>query len=1123
MKNLYVFLLALVWLLAGSIQVNATTTDKATYSDGLAAAPTFTYTKTDVLLCNGQATGSISITASGGTGNYLYSKDNGATFTDTPQFTNLTAGTYQVVVKDGSNVVSAAQAVTINQPAPLTASVTSVTSTCPGLSTGAISTSAGGGVGPYQYSLNGGDSYQASSLFTSLPANFYPLKVKDANGCVFGNTTYQVTAPTAPTVTPSVTNVSCNGLQDGSIRVTLSGGVNIGQALISINNGATYVNDTQFHLLGVGTYPILVKYANNCVTPVQSVSVTQPAPVSFSTAITSTLNCHDATTGSITVTAAGGSGSYVYSKDNGNTYQDGNLFGELGAGSYRIAVKDANGCTAPVQTVELSQPTAVTYTITQTDVSCFGETDGRISIEASGGTGPYEYFFSAYGPASIRNPNDPRTTSKLADGRGARVAAGEQYDNLAAQTYYITIHDANFCYTSIDVTLDQPSALVAETSVTNAQCNSTSSGSITVIPSGGTAPYQYSRDGGTTFQTNAQFTGLSAGNYAIVVKDAHNCLSESKSVEVSEPTVVTFTANQTNATCFGSSTGSIEVNASGGIDSYQYSRDNGATYQSSNTFTDLAANTYPIVVKDANGCVSAAQSVTVGQPDLLTFTVAKTDVSDCFGNSSGSLSVSASGGTSYYLYSIDNGNRYTDDRFFADLGADTYPVMVKDANGCVTAAQNIVISQPTALTYTLTEVDVSCFGGNDGRITIDAQGGTGPYQYTFSMYGPALISNPSVLRATSQQAGLRGARAAAGQQYNSLAAQTYYLTVRDANGCSINLTSTINQPSAISITTSASPVLCAGGSNGRITVTASGGTGGYQYSKDNGANYQPANQFDNLSAGTYQVVVKDANNCVTAVQSVTVTQPSVLTAAISKTDVTTCFGGTNGSITVTASGGTSGYQYSRDNGATFQASNQFTSLPASTYQIVVKDANNCVTTAQNVTIGQPTLLAFSTTKGDVTGCFGNSTGSISVTTSGGTGPYQYSKDNGATFQASNQFTNLPAGTYQVVVKDANGCVANAQSVILNQPPALSATTTATPVSCYSGTNGSITVQVTGAQRPIAIRLLMDLPIRRVISLQACQRGLIILLYAMPITASWMHQRRRSLNRMRLPLVPTKWM
>src|SRR4029453_17905086 len=262
------------------------------------------------------------------------------------------------------------------------------------------------------------------------------------------------------------------------------------------------------------------------------------------------------------------------------------------------------------------------------------------------------------------------------------------------------------------------------------------------------------------------------------------------------------------------------------------------------------------------------------------------------------------------------------------------------------------------------------------------------------------------------------------------------VVVQDANSCTASASVTINQPAA-TVTISSTPtvdVLCFGQATGTITVNAAGGTGTLTYSKDNGATFQPGNVFGGLVAGTYQIVVQDANSC-TASASVTINQPAA-TVTISSTPTVDvlCFGQATGTITVNAAGGTGTLTYSKDNGATFQPGNVFGGLVAGTYQVVVQDANSCTASA-SVTINQPaaTVTISSTPTVDVL-CFGQATGTITVNAAGGTGTLTYSKDNGATFQPGNVFGGLVAGTYQIVVQDANSCTASA-SVTINQPAA----------------------------------------------------------------------------------------
>jgi hypothetical protein len=223
---------------------------------------------------------------------------------------------------------------------------------------------------------------------------------------------------------------------------------------------------------------------------------------------------------------------------------------------------------------------------------------------------------------------------------------------------------------------------------------------------------------------------------------------------------------------------------------------------------------------------------------------------------------------------------------------------------------------------------------------------------------------------------------------------------------------TIGGPLAISVSTTKTDVNCTGGGGGTITVTASGGTGAFQYSKDYGANFQTNNVFNGLSSGTYYIIVKDANNCTSSVQYVSILQTSSMVVTATKTDVS-CHDGHDGSITVTASGvGGGSLEYSKDNGATFQSSNVFNNLSAGTYNIVAKLANGCRSgLAVVITQPGPTTLTFTHT--DATG-IGSSDGTAAVIINnpGSGGTCSYSWSTGAT---TANVTGLAGGTYSVTV------------------------------------------------------------------------------------------------------------
>jgi uncharacterized protein (DUF2141 family) len=321
-------------------------------------------------------------------------------------------------------------------------------------------------------------------------------------------------------------------------------------------------------------------------------------------------------------------------------------------------------------------------------------------------------------------------------------------------------------------------------------------------------------------------------------------------------------------------------------------------------------------------------------------------------------------------------------------------------------------------------------------VSVAGSGGTGPYTYSID-----------------------GTNFGVSATFSNLAAGPYTVTVKDANGCTTTQPVTITQPAAVlaSSISSQTNVGCFGGSTGSVTVAGSGGTSPYTYSID-GTNFGVSGTFSNLAAGPYTITVKDANGCTTT-QSVTITQPaSALGSSIKSQTNVGCFGSSTGSVTVAGSGGTSPYTYSID-GTNFGNSGTFSNLAAGPYTVTIKDANGCTTT-QSVTITQPaSALGSSISSQTNVGCFGSSTGSVTVAGSGGTGPYTYSID-GTNFGNSGTFGSLAAGSYTITVKDSNGCT-TAQPVTITQPASgLTASALATNPSCSTGT-GSITVTASG--------------------------------------------------------------
>ena len=366
----------------------------------------------------------------------------------------------------------------------------------------------------------------------------------------------------------------------------------------------------------------------------------------------------------------------------------------------------------------------------------------------------------------------------------------------------------------------------------------------------------------------------------------------------------------------------------------------------------------------------------------------------CFGSSEGIVTATPQGGTGPYTYQLNGGTPQSSNTF-TGLVAGSYTITVNDATGCSSIATTNV-TQPPQIGISEAVQNVLCNAGNNGTVTITASNGVGELTYQLNT-GTPQSSNV----------------------FNNLTAGTYTVTVRDANNCSNQKTIIINQPAAIVSTETGENVLCNGGTTGKITVSAGGGTGPYQYRLNSGA-LQTSNVFNNLAAGTYSVTTVDANNCSLS-KSFTITQPAAIANAAAQEEVK-CFGESTGRITVTASGGVAPLQYRLGSGA-LQSSNVFTNLAAGVYSVTVRDANGCETT-QSITVTQKLQLVQTITSVNPDGS-NRFVGSLTVTGSGGTAPYEYSL-NGGTYQSSGDFSNsFIIGDNTLRIRDANGCVVTA--------------------------------------------------------------------------------------------------
>ena len=951
--------------------------------------------------CFGGNNGSVTVAGVGGTLAYQFSI-NGGPNQASGTFSGLIAGVYTVTITD-ANGCTANQTVTITQPlAPLTLAFTQVNVLCFGASTGSINLTPAGGTGPYTYSWSNGATIQDLS---GLATGVYTVVVNDANGSTGGctsTTTVTITQPLAPlTLSSTQVNILCNGGVTGSIDLTPAGGT--GPYTYSWSNGATTQDLTG---LSVGSYTVIVNDANGFAgscTATTTITITQPiAPLTLTSTFINVV-CFGGATGSINLTPAGGTGPYTYLWSNGAVTQD--LTGLI-AGVYSVVVNDANGsvggCTATT-TVTITQPLApLTLSFTQTNVLCFGGSTGAINLTPLGGTGPYTYLWS-------------------------NGSITQDINGLPAGTYTVIVNDANGttggCTNTIAVTITQPlSPLTLSATQVNILCNGSSTGSIDLTPLGGTAPYTYLWSNGATTQ---DISSLGAGSYTVNVTDANGLVggcAATTTVVLIQPTILTQTITAftypsgTNISCFGLSNGSVNLTIGGGAGGYTYLWSNGAITED---LTGVPAGTYTVTATDLNGC-TIFSTITLTQPIVLTSSVLPFvypggfNVTGC--NPDGSINLTPSGGNPGYTYLWSNGTTTQD---VSALAAGTYTVTTTDLNGCQTIS-SVTLTQPAPLIQTISAfvypsgTNISCFGLSNGSVDLNILGGSPLYSYLWS-------------------------NGATTQDLTNVPAGVYNVTVTDANGCQITSTITLTQP--VILTSSVIPSLYAGGFNvsgcvadGSIDLTVVGGNPGYTYNWSNGATSEDVNT---LIAGNYIITVTDVNGCITT-NAITLTQPGGLTQSITATTFPSgtnisCFGLSDGNINLTVGGGTPGYSYLWNTGATTE---DLTNVPAGNYGVTVTDANGCQILS-SILLTQPPVISQAITasvfqSGTNISCFGLSDGNVDLSINGGNPGYTYVWNNGALTQ---DLTGVPFGTYNVVVTDINGCTIPS-IITLTQPVVL---------------------------------------------------------------------------------------
>ncbi|HIA36440.1 MAG TPA: PKD domain-containing protein [Flavobacteriales bacterium] len=586
--------------------------------------------------CYGACDGYATVSSSGGSGTHTYLWDDINTQTSGTA-TGLCVGLYTVIITD-SNDCSKTKYYDVTQPAAIIPSFTSTLVSCYGNCDGTVSAANSGGIGPLTYLWNDPGA-QTNNIAIGLCRGSIGVIITDSTGCI-GQDSTTIAEPDSLSFSSTISNVTCNGQNDGAINLNVSGGTTPYSYAWSTNDSTQSIGG-----LSAGSYSILITDVNNCQDS-SSFTVTEPNLLALNNS-SIPVSCYGGNDGSIDISVLGGTAPFSFAWSTNDSTED--LSG-ISAGLYSVLVTDANNCTTS-DSISITEPDSLVLGTSSTLVECNGDSSGTATVAVSGGTPPYTYTWN--------DPNSQTTSTAI---------------NLLAGNYAATVTDLNGCLQVESITLFEPDPISFISITTDPSCSGLCDGDASVQTIGGFAPYTYMWDD-PGMQSNATATGLCSGTYHISVSDANGCIV-SDSISLFEPDPVTFISSSTDPNCFNGCDGEATIQAIGGITPYTFVWDDPGM-QTNATATGLCSGIYNITISDANGC-DTATSETLNEPNELLLSAVAAGESG-IGANDGTVDLTISGGTSPYSYAWSNAAATED---LSGLSTGTFTVTVTDNAGC---------------------------------------------------------------------------------------------------------------------------------------------------------------------------------------------------------------------------------------------------------------------------------------------------------------------------------------------------------------------------------------------------------------------------------------------------------
>lgn len=992
--------------------------------------------------CEGVEDGIVTLNATGSEPNstfsFLLEGEASGSSESYISFSDLGAGEYSAVVSDGC-MPSQNMDIEVQEPKRIQAEVDETSASCLSPANGEIhiNISEGGLDGETlsaQYELIHNNEVidqvvntgVPAATFDGLPFGTYTISVKDADrpSCPGFITELTIQDSTLNAFSETF-DQTCSYLEDGIIITIASAGIypydfslnGLTDEEVNIEMSNT---DGNFSGLAKGIYNVEISSQDDQCDDIvlfEDLRVDAPQPISVISSDIIDLSCFGGNDGEITVNISGGVPPYDYEWDlEGDELTSGeNVIHNLPAGSYSLKVIDNNNCELTSGDYVVNEPAEINVSVAKQDISCYNSEDGKITVDADGGTGEFTWLYRV-------GSNDWQHF--------------DENTGFRAGSYRLMVEDENQCSKEYDQLVQifaPPQPLSASTLKNDVTCFNGEDGNIQVTITGGNGAgynsnYLISVNEEPFEQVGTMYSLQGgAGSYDFTIRDNRDCEIPVPTVIIEQPEEITLTVdNVVNVECFNEATGAFEVSAQGGNGDYYYQID-GNTESQTGLFDQLLAGTYALIAYDQEECASTAYTVEITQPEeaLRIESIASKQIT-CAGDDNGELYAEIGGGNEnnaleWQMFINDRWESYSisDDLNMANLSSGRYRLRLYNSGGgtCEAISDPIELVNPAPIE--VTEIDVqqiTCKGAADGEVYPLATGGWGKFSYH--------------LRQGEEEF-----------EMLNLLPGTYSLLINDQEGCKYEYPQEIiiHEPDeALSFDYELSDyegfgVSCFGSIDGNLSISPSGGNGTgfdnlYHYSID-GVSYHPDAEFSELAAGNYTVYLRDERNCIVT-EDIVITSPDQILIGLDEVIQPSCWNSSDGTITVSAFQGAAPYSYEWI--AQSITAPGVANITAGSYRVRVTDANNCTSEEEFYLEAPDTIKVF---LADIRSleCAGNCDGYAKVQAEGGIGSYSFSW-NDEMLQRGSEAYDLCPGTYTVTVEDENFCTENYDVVVNAAPP-----------------------------------------------------------------------------------------